>query len=65
MTLPSGFATLRDVVSFALGSGLLFYVVVVRDPPADPVGVAVGVALAGLPMVTLGARRDPPAPPER
>lgn len=56
MPLPSGFATLRDLVLFTLGAGVLLYAVVLRDPPTDPVAVMVGVTLCGLPMVTLGPR---------
>lgn len=51
--MPSGFATLRDLTSFLAGLALLGWSLVFSPPPPEPLSVAVGVALVGLPAATL------------
>lgn len=48
--LPSGFATLRDVVTFVAGLGIITHQVFIRET-ADPTVMLVGVSLMGLPLV--------------
>lgn len=57
MRMQSGFATLRDLVSFGLGAGILIYCIVVEPPPPEPISIGVGVALAGLPTAAAVAGR--------
>lgn len=57
MRTPTGFATLRDMLSFGLGAGLLVYSIVVDPPPPEPLSVGVGVALVGIPPVAAYAAR--------
>lgn len=51
--LPSGFTTLRDVLSFILGVGIICNEVFLQ-PTVEPASIAVGIALVGLPLA-LGA----------
>lgn len=48
--LPSGFATLRDVVSFVLGAVIIANEVFLQ-PTVEPTAVAVGLTLTGLPLM--------------
>lgn len=48
--LPSGFATLRDVITFAAGLGFVGNEVFISKT-AEPAIVAVGVTMMGLPLV--------------
>lgn len=50
---------MRDLASFALGVGLLVWAIIWRNPPPDPLSVAIGAALVGLPSASmLIGRRD-------
>lgn len=51
--LPSGFATVRDAVSFIIGSGILIYAIVIQPPPPETLSIGVGLALVGLPATSL------------
>lgn len=51
--LPSGFGTLRDIICFVLGVGIIGHEVFFQ-PSVETAAVGVGVALCGLPLV-LGA----------
>lgn len=51
--LPSGFKTIRDLLSFGLGVAIVIHEVFASGQ-ADPYVVGVGVAFCGLPLV-LGA----------
>lgn len=61
---PSGFATIRDFISFAIGAYIVIWTVIVREPPADLVSVGVGVTLCGLPLAAMlpggGAKNEQP-----
>lgn len=48
--LPSGFTTIRDIVTFVAGLGFVANEVFVSET-AEPAIVAVGVAMMGLPLV--------------
>lgn len=48
--LPSGFTTIRDVVTFVAGLGFVANEVFVSET-AEPAIVAVGVTMMGLPLV--------------
>lgn len=48
--LPSGFATLRDVVTFVAGLGFVGNEVFI-SATAEPAIIAVGVTMMGLPLV--------------
>lgn len=48
--LPSGFATLRDVIAFLAGMAIIVHEVFLSKQ-ADATAVAVGVSLTGLPLV--------------
>lgn len=48
--LPSGFATYRDVISFALGVAIVLNEVF-RSATVEAYAIGVGVALMGLPLV--------------
>lgn len=56
--MPSGFATLRDLLSFALGAAILVYSIVVEPPPPEALTIGVGVALVGVPPVAALASRS-------
>lgn len=59
--MQSGFATLRDLLAFVAGLALLGWAFVADPPPPDPLAVAVGVGLVGLPAaVMVGGQRVPP-----
>lgn len=58
--MASGFATLRDLASFLAGLALLFWSLVFNGPPPEPLSVAVGAALVGLPAAALVGHRAPP-----
>lgn len=51
--LPTGFATIRDVISFVLGMGIVINEVFF-SPSVEAYAIGVGVTLMGLPLV-LGA----------
>lgn len=58
--LPSGFSTIRDILTFVIGVCLIIYEVVIPDE-VRPYVLAVGLTMAGLPLV-FGAderRKDP------
>jgi len=55
--MASGFATLRDLLSFALGAGILVYSIVFEPPPPEPLSVGVGVALVGVAPAAAFAQR--------
>lgn len=55
--LDLGFATVRDLVTFGLGVGILVYSIVVEPPPPEPLSVGVGVALVGVAPVAALAQR--------
>lgn len=59
--LPTGFATLRDVVTFVIGLGIIINEVFLQ-PTVEPAAVAIGVAMTGLPLV-FGADERRKAPP--
>lgn len=48
--MPTGFATLRDVISFVLGVGVVVNEVFF-SPSVEAYAIGVGVALMGLPLV--------------
>ena len=48
--IPTGFATMRDVISFMVGMAIILNEVF-RQESAEPTAVAIGVALTGLPLV--------------
>lgn len=48
--LPSGFTTLRDLITFLAGLGFVFNEVFI-SPSAEPAIIAVGVTMMGLPLV--------------
>lgn len=48
--LPSGFATLRDVLSFLVGMAIIGFEVFLQ-PNVEPASIAVGLTLTGLPLV--------------
>lgn len=48
--LPSGFATIRDIITFAAGLGFIGNEVFI-SPNVEPAIVAVGVTMMGLPLV--------------
>jgi hypothetical protein len=48
--LPSGFSTIRDIVTFVIGLGLIIYEVTVPHE-VRPYVLAVGLTMAGLPLV--------------
>ena len=48
--MPSGFATIRDLLSFAAGMVIILNEVFV-SPTVEAAAVGVGVALTGLPLV--------------
>lgn len=60
--LPSGFATLRDVVTFVIGLGIIINEVFLQ-PSVEPAAVAIGVSLTGLPLVFGADERRRPGPP--
>lgn len=63
--LPSGFASVRDALSFLVGSGILVYSIVVAPPPPEALSIGAGVALIGLPATSLiGARNGGKSPQE-
>jgi hypothetical protein len=45
-----GFATMRDLLSFLAGMGIIAHEVLVSET-VDPYAIGVGVALTGLPIV--------------
>lgn len=53
----SGFATVRDLLSFVGGLGLLGHEVFLA-PTAEPVLVAAAVALTGVPLALSGTGRN-------
>lgn len=57
--LPSGFTTLRDLLTFGFGMVIIGHEVFWSDK-AEPAAIAIGVTLSGLPLV-FGAdeRRKP------
>lgn len=67
MPVTSGFATLRDLAAFLAGLALLAWSIMLNEPPPDPLSVAVGAALVGLPAAGLVVtrREDPPDPGPR
>lgn len=48
--MPSGFSTVRDIVSFTVGLVIIGNEVFIQ-PNADPAVIAVGMAMTGLPLV--------------
>jgi len=48
--LPSGFATLRDLVSFVFGAAIVVNEVFL-SPTVEAAAVGVGIAFCGLPLV--------------
>jgi hypothetical protein len=48
--LPSGFSTIRDIVSFGVGLLIIGNEVFIQST-ADPAVIAVGMAMTGLPLV--------------
>ena len=48
--LPSGFTTIRDIITFVAGLGFVVHEVFISDT-AEPAVVAVGVTMMGLPLV--------------
>lgn len=56
--LPSGFSTLRDVISFLLGIGIVINEVWLSDT-VEAYAIGVGVALMGLPLVFGADERRP------
>lgn len=58
MLPPSGFATLRDALSFVLGTGILVYSIMFEPPPPEALSVGAGVALVGIPPVAAFANRS-------
>jgi hypothetical protein len=48
--LPSGFATIRDLVSFVIGIGIIGNEIFIQAS-IEPYAVGVGLALTGLPLV--------------
>lgn len=48
--LPSGFATIRDVLTFVAGMAIIVHEVWLSKE-LDPAAIAVGVTLAGVPLV--------------
>lgn len=48
--LPSGFSTIRDIVSFGVGLAIIGNEVFIQSS-ADPAVIAVGMAMTGLPLV--------------
>lgn len=48
--LPTGFATVRDVIAFLAGMAIIVHEVFLSKK-VDPAAVAVGVSLTGLPLV--------------
>lgn len=61
--MPSGFASIRDILSFIAGVAIIANEVFLQSTVEVAV-LTVGVALAGLPVV-FGAdeKRNPPPPP--
>lgn len=49
-TLPSGFATIRDIITFFAGLGFVCNEVFI-SPTAEPAIIAVGLTMMGLPLV--------------
>ena len=49
--MPSGFASLREVVSYLIGTGVLVYGVVMAEQDRQLVIIGAGLALLGSPMV--------------
>lgn len=63
--LPSGFATIRDALTFTLGMAIIVNEVFVAAK-VEPAAVAIGAALAGLPLVfSADERRRSSSPPPR
>lgn len=48
--LPTGFSTLRDVLSFLAGMTIIGFEVFFQ-PNVEPASIAVGLTLTGLPLV--------------
>lgn len=63
--MPSGFSTIRDIVSFVAGLIIIGNEVFIQKT-ADPAVIAVGMAMTGLPLVfgaderQKGGRSSPP-----
>jgi hypothetical protein len=57
-SLPTGFATIRDVISFGLG-GVIVCNEVFFSPSVEAYAIGVGVALMGLPLVFGADERRP------
>jgi hypothetical protein len=49
--LPSGFASIREALSYALGAGALIFGITVADPDKAYFAVGAGLALIGSPIV--------------
>lgn len=68
MAPPSGFTTVRDFITFAIGAYIVIWTVIVREPPADVVAVGVGIALCGMPLAAMipggGAKNGTPTKPD-
>lgn len=63
--MTSGFQTLRDAISFVLGSVILIYAIAFAEPPPEALSIAVGLALVGLPATSLmgGKKNGDTKPP--
>lgn len=48
--LPTGFSTIRDLITFIIGCGIIGNEVFL-SPAVEPTAIGVGVAMAGLPLV--------------
>ena len=66
--LPSGFTTIRDLLTFTAGLGFIGNEVFISEN-SEPAIIAVGAAMMGLPLVfgaderKRGKGGEPPAPP--
>lgn len=59
--LPTGFATIRDILTFTVGVGIILNEVFLQ-PTVEPASIAVGVAMTGLPLVFGADERKKPPP---
>ena len=62
--LPSGFASIRDIVSFIAGVAVIAHEVWWSSGHPEVAILSVGVALAGLPVVFGADEKKPPPPPQ-
>lgn len=48
--IPAGFSTIRDLITFVIGVGIVINEVFIQ-PTVEPTSITIGIAMAGLPVV--------------